>query len=68
MSDPSVFYGEKKAVWVDIPAENCTSESGLPWINLGQFGNRREAIAFIREFIDPNCDDEGRVCLITESM
>jgi len=67
MSEPTVFYGEKKVVWVDIPTRDCVGNDDGSWEMLGEFDTREEAVAFIREHIDPNCDDEGRICLLTES-
>lgn len=68
MSEPSVFYGDKKEVWVDIPTRDCIGNDNGSWDFLASFATRKEAVEFIREHIDPNCDDEGRICLITESM
>lgn len=67
MIEPTVFDGDKKVVWVDIPTRECVNNDECYWENLAQFETREEAIAFIREHIDPNCDDEGRICLLTES-
>lgn len=56
-----------KVFWVDIPCEKTLREDEGPWLNVGKFKNKKEAIEFIRENIGP-CDDDGNICLLTEGQ
>ncbi len=47
---------------VDVPDPNRKYE----WNDIGHFTNKRDALKFIRDNIAP-CDDEGNVCLITDT-
>lgn len=59
-----------KIIWLDLPNPHSDlTDPENPWVNYTTFHGpnaKQEAIAFIREHIDPNCDDEGRINLLTE--
>ena len=55
---PAIFY-------VDIPTPETVKSDDGSWVNLSTFNSKPEAVEYIRRHIGP-CDDEGRVCLITQ--
>lgn len=54
-------------VYVDIPNPNAIGMEDNAWINVGRFTSTADAVAWIRENIDPSCDDKGRIQLISGS-
>lgn len=53
------------AFLVDIPTERTIGDDNGPWLNVGQFKTKEEAVQWIRDNIGP-CDEEGRIELITD--
>lgn len=54
-------------VYVDIPDPVSVGTPEGYWRPVGVFPDKRAAIEWIREHIDSSCDDEGRVCLVTDA-
>jgi hypothetical protein len=53
-------------VYVDVPDwRTLGPESEEGWKNVSTCQTKAEAVEWIRKNIDPNCDDDGRICLIT---
>lgn len=53
-----------KCFYVDIPIPECVDDGG-GWVCMAKFATKQEAVVFIRENIDPDCDDDGKCCLIS---
>ena len=64
--DKLPFADTPQHYYVDIPTKECIlDDPDTGWANVGIFSTKEEAVSFIRRHIDPNCDDEGRVSLIS---
>lgn len=57
-----------KKFYVDIPDSEAVLSRNIQegMISVEQFDTKKEAVNFIRQYIDANVDDEGRICLISE--
>jgi hypothetical protein len=53
--------------YIDIPDQYETLKPEGSWVNVNTVKTKHEAIEWIRENIGW-CDDEGRICLITEGQ
>lgn len=57
-------------VYVDIPdyegLAHADKGNEVPWINVGKFKTKKQALAWIRKHIGP-CDSEGRVKLLVNA-
>lgn len=59
---------EQNTIYLDLPTPelcdpDCHDDEG--WVNVAKFTDPKEAVAFIREHIDPYCDDQGRINILT---
>ena len=51
--------------YVDLPTQEMINNDNGSWKNVGLFNSKEEALKFIREHIDPNCDDDGKISLLS---
>lgn len=58
---------EPETIYLDLPTPelcdpDCSDDEG--WVHVKRFTDPVEAVAFIREHIDPYCDDQGRINIL----
>lgn len=57
--------GDAEVIYVDVPDWLTLGDDDRGWKNVGIFRKKSDALAWIRRYIDPYCDDEGRIHLLT---
>jgi hypothetical protein len=56
---------ERCPFYVDMPTIATLDSEEQTWEAIGRFNTRAEALAFIREHLAAECDDQGRICLLS---
>lgn len=58
---------DANTIYLDLPTPelcepDCRDDEG--WVSVKQFTDPQEAVAFVREHIDPYCDEQGRIKIL----
>lgn len=55
----------KEIYWIDLPDPHDLSDESV-LVNVQTCNTKAEAVAWIQKHIDPNCDEAGRINIISK--